>query len=213
MVSILYELLCKSEAQVFKQAESAINFIKVHVNSPGGQRQICAATVVSNMTGFLLQTLKQTVASNQRETSIRETYGHITQQLQKPNITLQSDSLTLSWCRSFCSRWLPKSPPPQWETDSRMRNNTFAGRIRSQRPPRAWGTAERLPNTSRQTPPRRRNEELQRSRSTRSDQKTRSLVSFLNNLAPPKNSTIIKSLTKHFWSKRFQAVLSHCSSI
>lgn len=65
-------------------------------------------------------------------------------------------ALTLSQSRSSCSRWLRRRQPRWRGRGNPRRSSTFSGSIRSQRPPRAWGTAGPPQDTSRRRKPGRR---------------------------------------------------------
>lgn len=81
-------------------------------------------------------------------------------------------TLTLCVCRSSCSRWLPRCPPPQLGWGTRRCSSTSCGRTRSQTPRPAWGTAAHPPDTSRRTQPGSRSGGCRRWWSTPADRRT-----------------------------------------
>lgn len=70
-------------------------------------------------------------------------------------------ALTLAACRSFCSQWLQRCPPPQLGWGTQRHSSTSSVRTRSRTPRPSWGTAAHPPDTSRRRQPGSRSGEYQ----------------------------------------------------
>lgn len=92
--------------------------------------------------------------------------------IPQKNSLCKDATLTPAVCRSFCSRWLLRSPPQQPEWGNQRCSSTSCVRTRSQILRPAWGTAARPLDTSRRMQPGSRSGEHQRLWSTPAERKT-----------------------------------------
>lgn len=92
--------------------------------------------------------------------------------LPQKNSLCKDATLTPAVCRSFCSRWLLRSPPPQLEWGIQRYSSISCVRTRFQTLRPAWGTAARPPDTSRRTQPGSRSGEHRRLWRTPAERKT-----------------------------------------